>query len=267
MTKKDTFHEWTETVADLKRDWDLRVKKLEKKFNDIQKELEARFGSDDSHVIFRELPKPKQMNKSLTDTLMERRTQRTFSDEPLTDTDLATILWAADGVNRKNGKRTMPSALNWRETDIYVLKANGIWRWDSERHGLLFLALDDIRHQTIPAQPTLRCAPVHLVFVSNQARTETLVSRLGSRIVENVVKDRSPKEKLEEMRSRSMTVDAGIRIGAVCLAASALDLSCVVRTGFDRDKLEKTLHLHKDERIVAITTLGYRPSSILDTIS
>lgn len=266
MTPKETFHEWTETVADLKRDWDLRVKKLEKKFEEIQDELEARFGSDDSHVVFRELPKPKRMRKSLTETLMDRRTQRTFSDEPLTDTDLATLLWAADGVNRKNGKRTMPSALNWRETDIYVLKANGIWRWEPDRHGLIFLALEDVRSETIVAQPTLHSAPVHLVFVSNKSRTETLVSRLGSRVVENVVRDPNPKAKLEEMRGRSMVVDAGIRIGALCMAASAMDLSCVVRTGFDKEKVETILRLREGEEVVAITTIGYRPTSIFDAI-
>lgn len=266
MTPKETLHEWTETVADLKRDWDLRGKKLEKKFDEIQNELETRFGSYDSHVVFRELPKPKKMRMSLTETLMNRHTQRTFSDEPLTDTDLATVLWAADGVNRKNGKRTMPSALNWRETDIYVLKSNGIWRWDPERHGLIFLALKDVRSETIVAQPTLHNAPVHLVFVSNLSRTETLISRLGSRVVENVVRDADPKAKLEEMRERSMVIDTGIRVGAVCMAASAMNLSCVVRTGFDKDRVGEILRLSQGEDVVAITTIGYRPASFFDVI-
>lgn len=266
MTPKETLQEWTETVSDLKRDWDLRVAKLEKKFDEIQNELESRFGSDDSHVVFRELPKPQKMATGLTQCLKDRRTQRIFSDEPLTDTDLATVLWAADGVNRKNGKRTMPSALNWRETDIYVLKSNGIWRWEPERHGLIFCALKDVRSETIVAQPTLHSAPVQLVFVSNKARTETLIARLGTRVVENIVRKEDSKEQLEEMRDRSMIVDVGIRLGAVCLAASALNLSCVVRTGFNKEKVEEILRLQEGEDVVAVATLGYRPASIFDAI-
>ena len=58
----------------------------------------------------------------LGDALAARRSERNFSNEPLPDPLLANLLYAADGINRSNGKRTTPSAFNWRETEIYVLK-------------------------------------------------------------------------------------------------------------------------------------------------
>ena len=77
---------------------------------------------------------------------------------------------------------------------------------------------------------------------------------------------RAGEEKLEEMRTRSMIIDAGVKVQAVYMAAAAMGLSCVARTGFDREKVESLLRLGSEESAVAIATLGYRPNSILDAI-
>ena len=111
------------------------------------------------------------MDMSVLTALNERRSQRNFSNEPLPDQLLSNILYAADGINRKGGRRTTATALNWRETDIYVLKANGIWRWVPERNGVLFCSLHDVRDQTYLLQTQLTVPPVELVFVANYART------------------------------------------------------------------------------------------------
>lgn len=68
------------------------------------------------------------------------------------------------------------------------------------------------------------------------------------------------------MRTRSMIIDVGAKIQAVYMAAAAMDLSCVARTGFDAHHVERILRLQKGESVVAIQTLGYRPNSILDAI-
>lgn len=114
---------------------------------------------------------------------------------------MATILWAADGINRSSGRRTTPTALDWRETDIYLLKSNGIWRWVPEKNGLLFCELADLRSETFFAAPHLKVAPVHIVYVSNRPRTETLISRLGEGVVEKLRHSAWTPEKLEEMRT------------------------------------------------------------------
>lgn len=241
-------------------------RELKEHVSEIREELERRFGTDDSHVVFRALPKPRRLNMPLTEVLERRQTRRTFSDEPLSDLDMATILWAADGINRSSGRRTTPTALDWRETDIYLLKSNGIWRWVPEKNGLLFCELADLRSETFFAAPHLKVAPVHIVYVSNRPRTETLISRLGEGVVEKLRHSAWTPEKLEEMRTRSMIIDVGAKIQAVYMAAAAMDLSCVARTGFDAHHVERILRLQKGESVVAIQTLGYRPNSILDAI-
>ena len=255
-----------EHVSEIRENIDLHVTRLRTEMEDVRDELEKRFGTDDSHVVFRALPKPRRLDMPLTEVLQQRQTRRTFSDEPLSDLDMATILWAADGINRPNGRRTTPSALDWRETDIYLLKRNGIWRWVPEKNGLLFCDLSDLRDETFFAAPYLKVAPVHIVYVSNRARTETLISRLGESVVEKLKHTNWTPEKLEEMRTRNMILDVGAKIQAVYMAAAAMNLSCVARTGFDARHVERILRLQKGESVVAIQTIGYHPKSILDTV-
>ncbi len=227
-------------------------------------EIKTRFRDEDNHVVFRQLPAPLPMQMSLTDALRQRRSSRSFSDEPLSDRDLATLLWAADGITHDSGKRTTPSALDWQEIDIYVLKANGIWHWVPEKNGLIFCELTDIRSSTIFAQPTLRIAPVHIVYVANRARTESFVSRLGEKVIDKVKPKGIDADKLEEMRERAMTLDVGAKIQALYLAATALNIACVARTGFDREKVEALLNLRAQERVIAVQTLGYHPKHFSD---
>ena len=150
--------------------------------------------------------------------------------------------------------------------EIPSKKSNGIWRWVPEKNGLLFCELADLRSETFFAAPHLKVAPVHIVYVSNRPRTETLISRLGEGVVEKLRHSAWTPEKLEEMRTRSMIIDVGAKIQAVYMAAAAMDLSCVARTGFDAHHVERILRLQKGESVVAIQTLGYRPNSILDAI-
>lgn len=202
---------------------------------------------------------------SLTEALSLRKSRRTFSDEPLSDADLATLLWAADGITHDGGKRTTPSALDWQEIDIYVLKSNGIWHWVPEKNGLIFCELKDIRSETIIAQPTIHIAPAHIVYVANRARTESFVSRLGEKVIDKVKPRGFDSAKIEEMRERAMTIDVGAKIQAVYLAAATINVACVARTGFDRDHLGELLHLSPEEKVIAVQTVGYAPHSIADT--
>ena len=67
------------------------------------------------------LPAPKTNGgMPLMEALQKRVTQRDFSSKMLSDQQLADLLWAANGINRDNGKRTAPSARNCQEIDIYV---------------------------------------------------------------------------------------------------------------------------------------------------
>lgn len=262
---KRLFREWRED--------------LEERFDALNARIEARFERRDPNEIFRALPAPSDaLNAPMKDVMAARRSERRFSNEPLPDPVLADILWAADGVRdiedakkRRAGRefdggRTTPTSFDWRETEIYVLKANGIWRWVPERRGLLFCALADIRHLADYMQPEMMLPPVQLVYVSNLAKTRTKVSEIAERLMMKFDGDEWTEEAIEELRIRNIHLNVGVKIEAVSLAAQALGLGSVARTLFPKKALEKALHLGPDERVTAVQSIGYRARSLLDHI-
>ncbi len=65
------------------------------------------------------LPAPQtDGGRPLMQVLKERKTRREFSSEKLPPQVLANLLWAAFGINRPDGGRTAPSAMNWQEVVI-----------------------------------------------------------------------------------------------------------------------------------------------------
>jgi len=65
------------------------------------------------------LPKPNiQGGKPLLEALSERKTLRNIGPDALPPQTLSNLLWAAFGVNRPDGKRTAPSAMNIQDIDI-----------------------------------------------------------------------------------------------------------------------------------------------------
>ena len=90
----------------------------------------------------------------LMQALNERVTLREFSDKMLSDQQLSDLLWAANGVNRDNGKRTAPSARNCQEIDIYVLMSTGTYLYLADKHALQLVDATDIRSQAA-MQPSL----------------------------------------------------------------------------------------------------------------
>lgn len=113
------------------------------------------------------LPKPKKEGgMPLMEALQKRATNRDYSSKMLSDQQLADLLWAANGINRDNGKRTAPSARNCQEIDIYVFMDKGVFLYVPEKDLLKQIVKEDKRKMA-PRQPFAAEAPVLLVFVAN----------------------------------------------------------------------------------------------------
>lgn len=119
------------------------------------------------------LPKPTQSNVagSLTKALQDRHSTRTFTDKAVTDQTLADLLWAADGVNRNDGKRTAPSAMNRQDVTIYVGKADGTFRYDAATNKLVKIGGSDLRKAAAGRNKFIETAPVVLVIASDTGLT------------------------------------------------------------------------------------------------
>jgi len=90
------------------------------------------------------LPPPKSMCMSLEKTIMRRSSGRNFSEEPVTDEELSTVLWAAFGL-RDDGKMTVPEINGAHATLIYVLKED-VYKYNPINHSLIFYKSGDYRY-------------------------------------------------------------------------------------------------------------------------
>jgi hypothetical protein len=83
------------------------------------------------------LPPPDtERGKPLMRALSLRRSTRQFREDELPLQNIGDILWAAFGINRPDGKRTMPTALNKQNLVVYAAMSSGIWRYQPQKHEL-----------------------------------------------------------------------------------------------------------------------------------
>ena len=105
--------------------------------------------------------------KPVMQALQNRKTMRDFSVKELPLQVLSDILWAAAGINRPaSGGRTAPTAVNFQEIDVYVVKPEGAYLYDAKSNVLLPVVRGDIRALT-GQQTFVKDAPVNLIFVAN----------------------------------------------------------------------------------------------------
>src|SRR4030043_2407206 len=88
-------------------------------------------------------PAQKAGGMPLMEAFQLRKSQRSFSSKELTFQQLSNLLWAASGITRPDGFRTVPAAKNWYEYDIYVLKSDGWYLYEVSKHGLLKMGNED----------------------------------------------------------------------------------------------------------------------------
>lgn len=174
--------------------------------------------------------------KPLMQALKERHSTREFSTNALSQQMLSNLLWAAAGVNRPDsGKRTAPSARNWREIDIYVTLPDGVYRYDANQHSLLLVRKEDLRAAT-GMQDFVAQAPVNLVYVADLNRMEGAGA---------------------EQKNLYTAADTGFIAQNVYLFCASEGLATVVRGSVDREGLAAMLGLAEHQRIILAQTVGY----------
>ena len=81
-----------------------------------------------------ELPAPtKSGGMPLMQALNERHSSKmSYSGAALSPQQLSDLLWATWGVNRADGRRTAPTAMNRQDVRLYVALENGVWLYDAD---------------------------------------------------------------------------------------------------------------------------------------
>lgn len=263
-TKQDEFFlEWDDVQERSREKLDQWLDRFEidelQTMLDRYKEENEPFETIGDNDVLRQLPSPRKLEMTLQEAFEKRRSSRDFSGEPIAEEMVAALLWAANGINRKNFKRTTPSALNWQDVSVYVVQANGIWKYLPKRHALLFIEGKDQREHFGEIKTWMKLASQHLVFVSDARKTETFTTKLL---------DKTFKVDFSEgeLNERARAINVGVKVQAVYLAAVAMGLGCTCRLLVDDQKARELMKLAPEEKIMAICSVGEHPASIFDHV-
>jgi len=174
--------------------------------------------------------------RPLLEVLKERHSTRQFKPDPVSREQLSDLLWAGFGVNRpQTGQRTAPCTMNLRSIDVYLVAADGAYRYDADGHRLEVITRQDLRGLT-GGQDYVQVAPVALLYVADHARFAKV----------------APAE-----REFYSAVDAGLIGQNVYLFCASEGLGCVIHMPGDRAALAKALGLRPEQQVVLAHTVGH----------
>jgi SagB-type dehydrogenase family enzyme len=185
------------------------------------------------------LPPPRYESEvSIEKALLERRSIRSFKEEPLTLNDLSQILWAAQGITEpKRGLRAAPSPRAAYLLEVYVLPGNvtnlpkGMYKYQPQGHELVKISDGDQKAELFKTagQAPIKNAPVALVITGLSEKTQN---------------------------PAWMYFEAGHASENVYLQSVSLKLGTVAMAGFKEDEVRKALNLPEKERVLYIMPIG-----------
>ena len=173
-----------------------------------------------------QLPEPDKTNTTtLMQALENRHSDREFSDKALDNKTLSTVLWVAYGVNRPDGKRTIPTALDKKDLNVYVFNKNGVWLYDADTH---ILKQKSNKNHLDLFQKQDYMKPVSTILVYTGSTEDYAIMHAGS-AYQNVE-----------------------------LYAAANNMASIVRGYYDRDKVSEVLKLPDGQRVIISQAIGWK---------
>ena len=171
----------------------------------------------------------------LMEALSNRKSSRNFSDsKELSEQQLSDLLWAMWGINRQDNRRTAPSARNLQAIELFVVKSNGVYKYNAQNHSLELVKSGD--HRNIAGvQDFAKKALLNILLIAN-------ADLLGKNESENLL---------------TVTADAGFISQNAYLYCASEGLNCIARLYIDRDEIRKVLELDKKMYPVIGLTIGY----------
>lgn len=169
-----------------------------------------------------------------------RKSTKNFSEKEIGLKELSTILWSANGVNRKDGKRTAPSPFGKELINIYVFSNIGIYLYDVEQEKLLLLANKNAK-KDIGAESGARgtkTASLVLLLTGDLSKLPDFLSR--------------------EVKINTAHATAGTIGQNIYLIANALGLGTRFVGSLSVKGIRGCLELSKDEIPLYIMPLGHK---------
>lgn len=187
------------------------------------------------------LPEPKLTGKmSVEESIVRRRSERSFSSQELSQEQISQLLWSAQGITEKNwGFRAAPSAGSLYPLTIYILKKDGIFQYIPDGHKLVQTSEEDRR-------PSLVRASLAQTFIGEAPMVILIAGNF--RIIET---------KYGQRAYRYLNMEIGHAAENIHLQAVALGLVSVPIGAFWDDVVAKNLDLPPTQDPFYIIPVGY----------
>jgi SagB-type dehydrogenase family enzyme len=180
-------------------------------------------------------PAQKTGGMPIMEAFQLRKSQRSFSSKDITQQELSNVLWAAYGINRPEGLRTVPAAKEWYEYDIYIIKADSWYLYEPKKHVLLKMGNDDLRVYG-GTQDFVKAAPVILVYVADFDRMTNTT---------------------DELRKFFSAVDVGYISQNVYLYCASAGLATIILGQVDKVKVHEVLKLKPNQNVILSQPVAY----------
>jgi len=178
---------------------------------------------------------PREGGLPLLSALAARHSCRTYDSRPVELELLSSLLWAAYGLNRESGERTAPFWRHVMVIDVYLARADGVWRYDPAAHVLHRHLQADLRALS-GQQDFVATAPLNLIYVAHGER----MTDIGA-----------------EERRLYASVDAAFIGQNVYLFCASAGLGTVFRGAVDSARLGQALLLTDQQFVTFAQTVGY----------
>lgn len=175
---------------------------------------------------------------SIMETFAKRQSSSEFADKELSIQDLSNLLWAANGINRENGKKTAPSAQNSQDIDVYVALPNAVYKFDAQANNLILISEGDYRglaggKKDNPLPPSI------LYIVADASKYKP-----------------SAYNSIEHITDMNK-VDAGIVSQNISIFCSGMGLGTKPRAQMNHAELKKVLKLSDSQTLMLNHPVGY----------
>ena len=191
------------------------------------------------------LPEPQyDSDVSIEQSLLNRRSIRSYSGQSLTLQELSQLLWAAQGITDPGGFRAAPSAGGLYPLELYLVAGDvtdltaGVYRYQPDGHQLVKTLDGDKRAELAEAalgQEWVKEGAVSIVFTAVYERTTVKYGDRGVRYVH---------------------MEAGHAAQNLCLQATTMELGAVTVGAFHDEQVSQLLNLPTDERPLYVIPIG-----------
>ena len=185
------------------------------------------FMSVDNDIFAKEIKlEQPNLQDSFLQILNNRVSTRRYNKaKKINNKTLSEILWSAFGITRlEDTKRTIPTALNKQNLEIYVIKKEGVWLYDAHKSVLTLITEKDLTHY-FNTQDYMNDVDITLLYTAK-----------------------------EDDEYSAMHVGSAYQ--NVALYCTKNGIGNIVRAYFDKDRIAQELEIDSDNVIIS-QAIGY----------